>query len=62
MTVHELIEKLERLDRFSEIVICLDQSEEGFKVSPIDSIDEADTLTNEKIYVISPLMIENFNN
>lgn len=55
MTVNELITKLEQLDRFKEIALCLGQSEEqGFMVSLIDEIGEATDFAGDNMYVILP--------
>lgn len=56
MNVHELINQLSKYDPLTEVCI-VDMSEnngEYLKVSPIDEIDEAKDLLENKIIVLYP--------
>jgi glycine cleavage system protein P-like pyridoxal-binding family len=56
MNVQELIDQLSKYDPFTEVCI-VDMSEnngEYLKVSPIDEIDEAKDLLENKIIVLYP--------
>ena len=56
MTVHELILKLEQLDRFTEVVVNMpNDTGEGLWLSPIQDVSEIETDSEEK-YILLDLI------
>lgn len=65
MTVHELILKLEQLDRFTEVVIHipneLDNKEKGLYLTPIVNVEEIETDNKEKFILLEPMYLHGTN-